>query len=103
MAIHGIEVSATVAEATPITEHEAERIYRSLESNFAIKSIDMLADFDANALTFLFGAEWPAFCENTDEFVREVIGDALAKAFARGDDSTPLTPAFTETRIGAFA
>lgn len=101
MIIQGIEVTAELSSG-PITEEEAERIYVSLEANFAIKSIDMAIDFEANTLGFLFGVENPGLTGN-DEFVKEIVNDALMKAFGEQEEGgVPLSPTFSEGLIGAF-
>lgn len=101
MIIQGIEVTAELS-SRPITEEEAERIYISLENNFAIKSIDMSIDLDANTLGFLFGVENPGLTGD-DELVKEIVNDALTKAFReQEEDGEALSPTFSEGLVGAF-
>lgn len=101
MIIQGIEVTAKLS-SRPITEEEAERVYRSLEANFAIKSIDMSIDFDSNTIDFLFGVENPGLTGG-DEVVQEIVNDALFKAFGeQAEGDVPLSPTFSEGLVGAF-
>jgi hypothetical protein len=99
MSIHGIDVTATLTSSR-ITDSEAERVYLSLEQNFALKSVDMFVDQDANTLSFLFGVESPDWAADAEEFVRGVVTDALTKAFSDGNEVA--TPHFSEARVGAF-
>jgi len=99
MSIHGIDVSATMTSGQ-ITDSEAERVYSSLEQNFALKSVDMCVDLEANSLAFLFGVESPDWAADAEEFVRGVVTDALEKAF--GDGGEVAAPHFSEARVGAF-
>lgn len=99
MSMFGLEVTATIA--APLDDSEAERIYTSLASNFAIKSIDMAIDAANGSIDFLLGVESPSFCEDHEEFVRGVAQDALHRAFNSGEPAGEAD--FSETQIVEFA
>lgn len=101
MSIHGIEVTVTVT-AGQITDDEAERVYTSLESNFALKSIDMFINAERTEFSFLFGVESPDLGTDTEEFAQGVITDALTKALGgTGEESSAVE--FSNALVGSFA
>lgn len=102
MSIHGFKVTAT-RNSGRITEEEAERIYDSLHSNFALKSIDMFMDEDENTFTFMLGVECPDWVESDKiDFVRGVASDAMEKAITDLDDRESFSRELNTTLVGAF-
>lgn len=102
MKVQGVKVTATANDGHHITDEEAERIYLSLENNFAIKSIDMFMDQDLGTIDFLLGVEKADWANDSDEFLRGVVNDALTRAFGGDTPEEAVAADFREELVGAF-
>lgn len=79
MSIHGVQVVAQQEDNQPVSDEELERIFVSLESNMAIKSIDIAGELDQGTITFLLAVECPTGLD-TKSLVTGIVDDALTKA-----------------------
>lgn len=98
MSIHGVHVVAQQSDNQPVSDLELERIFVSLESNMAIRSIDIAGALDEGTISFLLGVECPNGLDS-ESLITGIVDDALGSALS-GDGSQfkhaapVLTPSF---------
>jgi len=86
MSIHGVQVVAQQSNNAPVSELELERIFASLESNMAIRSIDIAGDMDRGTLKFLLAVECPKGLDS-ESLVTGIVDDALTAALGEHGNS----------------
>lgn len=87
MSLHGVEITAQKINNEPISEDELERIFVSLESNMAIRSVNVASDLDAGKLSFLFGVDCPTGLD-PESLVPGIVDDALEMALGGAQGSS---------------
>jgi len=79
MSLHGVEFTAQKVGNAPITDDELDQIFSSLESNMAIRSVNIATDVDAGKLSFLFAVDCPTGLD-AESLVPGIVEDALESA-----------------------
>ena len=86
MTICGIEFVIGIPSVDGF-EERVDRMYKSLSTNFALKSVDISSNEDKGTITVLLGVEVPAGIE-PDPFVPEVAEDAIDAAIKASETAT---------------